>query len=195
MTQERFRPLLSAPALLSLARVPLAACFALLVDLPAAAFAVLLMAGITDVLDGWMARRLGLVSATGAVLDPITDKLFVLTVVVTLAVTDKLSVFDVLWLSTRELGELPLVVWFMLSRRARAARADHPSANLPGKLATLLQFIAIGWALFHGPHLALWIALVAGAGVVAAFSYWRRALKNVRHRGARGGAPGRAGKD
>lgn len=177
VTQDRLRPLLSAPGLLSLSRIPLAACFALLVEVPAAAFAVLLIAGITDVLDGWLARRLGIVSPTGAVLDPITDKLFVLTVVVTLVVTDKLSVVDVLWLSTRELGELPLVVWFVLNRRARAARADHPSANLPGKLATLLQFVAIGWALFHGPHLGLWIGLVASAGVVAAVSYWRRALR------------------
>lgn len=180
VTRERLHPLLSAPALLSLSRIPLAICFTLLVDVPGAALTVLFTAGLTDVLDGWLARRLGLVSATGAVLDPITDKLFVLTVVVTLVATDKLSLLDVLWLSTRELGELPLVVWFVLNRRARAARADHPSANLPGKLATLLQFVAIGWSLFDGPRLDLWLGLVAGAGVVAAFSYWRRALRSVR---------------
>jgi len=79
-------------------------------------------------------------------------------------------------LSTREIGELPLVVWFALSPRARGARAEYPTANLPGKIATLLQFATVGWALFRAPHLDRWIAATAVAGVFAAISYWRRAL-------------------
>lgn len=173
------RALTNAPALLSLSRIPLAGCFYLLVAVPAAAFAVLIIAGVTDVLDGWLARRRGLVSAAGAVLDPITDKLFVLTVAVTMVAADKLSLLDILWLSMRELGELPLVLWFVLEPRARAARAEHPGANLPGKLATVLQFLAVGWALFQWPGLGLWLGVTACAGVLAAVSYWRRALRSV----------------
>ena len=40
--------------------------------------------GLTDLLDGWYARKFGQVTATGAAIDPSTDKVFVLTVVGTL---------------------------------------------------------------------------------------------------------------
>jgi CDP-diacylglycerol--glycerol-3-phosphate 3-phosphatidyltransferase/cardiolipin synthase len=147
---------------------------------PALAFAVLAFAGMSDVLDGWMARRYGLATATGAVLDPITDKLFVLTVALTLVFGGYLSVTDVLLLSVRELGELPLVAFFALSHRARKNRADHPKANVPGKLATTLQFIAVGWVLLRWPHSDRWIMATAIFGFFAALSYWRRELGSDR---------------
>jgi CDP-diacylglycerol--glycerol-3-phosphate 3-phosphatidyltransferase/cardiolipin synthase len=158
----------------------LAACFPLVVDVPLVAFAVLVLAGVSDVLDGWVARRYGLVTATGAALDPITDKLFVLTVAVTLVSSGHLSLGEVLLLSTREIGELPLVAWLSLSRRARQARTEQEMANVPGKLATLLQFLTVGWALFHQPRLDLWIGATAIAGTAAALSYWTRALRATR---------------
>ena len=174
------------PAWLSLARIPLAACFAWLVDKPFAALAVLALAGLSDVLDGWVARRYGLVTATGAVLDPITDKIFVLTVAVALVVSGHLSFGAVLLLSTREIGELPLVIWLAVSPSARAARIEQASANLQGKLATVLQFVTVGWALFRGPQLSVWLWISAAAGVVAALGYWTRAL------GTKGARPGAA---
>jgi len=173
----RPRDLLLAPAWFSWLRLPLAACFALFVNRTLVALGVLMLAGLSDVLDGWVARRYGLVTATGAALDPITDKLFVLTVAVALVASGHLSVGAVLLLSTREIGELPLVVWFAWSPSARAARAAAPSANAAGKLATVLQFGAVGWALWGQPRIDLWIAAASTAGVLAALGYWRRALR------------------
>ena len=172
-----FRDLLLAPALLSWVRLPLAACFVVFVDRPVAALAVLAAAGLSDVLDGWVARRFGLVTATGAALDPITDKLFVLTVAATLVASGHLSVTAVLLLSTREIGELPLVVWFVCSPTARSVRAAAPSANVGGKLATVLQFAAVSWALLGQPRLELCIAAASAAGALAALGYWRRTLR------------------
>ena len=71
-----------------------------------------MLVGMSDVLDGWYARHFRQVTPTGCVVDPITDKLFVLTIAITLVTTAKLSVGAVVLLSTRELGELPLVLWF-----------------------------------------------------------------------------------
>ena len=180
--QYRARDLFILPGLLSLSRIPLAVCFRLLVDRPVAAAVVLALAGLSDVLDGWIARRYRLVSATGMVLDPITDKLFVLTVAVTLVVRGHLSIGGVLLLSTREIGELPLVAWLVLSRSARSARAEQPSANIPGKFVTVLQFVAVCWAIFRGPLLGWWLAATAVAGVLAAISYWGRSLRTARYR-------------
>lgn len=134
-------------------------------------------AGISDVLDGWYARRFRQVTPTGSAIDPLTDKLFVVTVAITLVAKSKLSVGAVLLLSTREIGELPLVVWLALNDRARGARAEQPVANVPGKIATFLQFAAISAALFRAPHKDVWIAVTAIAGIFAAFAYWKRALE------------------
>lgn len=56
----------------------------------AAAVAVFLLAGITDGLDGFVARRRGQRSALGMVLDPIADKLLLTSSVVVLTILDEL---------------------------------------------------------------------------------------------------------
>ena len=180
----RARDLLLPPGLLSLARIPLAVCFPFLIGNPPAALGILLLAGLTDVLDGWVARRYGMVTATGSALDPVTDKIFVLTVAVTLVASGQLAVSAVLLLSTRELAELPLVIYFAVSPRAHGTGTPHPTANAAGKLVTILQFATVSWALFSGPGLDLWIAATALAGTLAAVSYWRRALRTQPKAGA-----------
>lgn len=165
------RDLVRVPGLLSLLRIPLAACFPFVAGEPLAALAVLAAAGITDVLDGWYARRFGQVTPTGCAIDPITDKLFVLTVACTLVARGQLSIAAVVLLSTRELGELPLVLWLALN-----PRAEHPAANLPGKVATVLQFTAVSATLLEKPSASVWVIATAVAGAYAALAYWRRAL-------------------
>ncbi len=169
------RDLLRVPSLLSLARIPLAIAFPFAPN-AASAFAILVASGVTDVLDGWWARRYGAVTATGAVVDPITDKVFVATVVVTLLVRAKLHWLMLALLGTREIGELPLVLWVAFSRSARRARAAQPSANVPGKLATALQFATVSAVLLGAPRVELWTWATAAMGVVAAIAYWRRFL-------------------
>jgi phosphatidylglycerophosphate synthase len=172
----RWRDVFLAPGLLSLARVPLAFAFPFVVERTAWALAVIVLAGVTDVLDGWCARRLGQATPTGAALDPITDKLFVLTVAITLVASGHFSLVAVLLLSTREVLELPLVVWFALSPSARGARAEKPMANALGKLATVLQFAAVFSTLLGWSITGVWIGATAVVGVFAALSYWLRAL-------------------
>ncbi|HET7542641.1 MAG TPA: CDP-alcohol phosphatidyltransferase family protein [Polyangiaceae bacterium] len=174
--EYRWQDLCLPPAWLSLSRIPLAVGFALLVDRPFAALVVLVLAGLSDVLDGWTARRFRMVTITGAALDPITDKLFVLTVALTLVVSRHLSPMAVVMLSTREIGELPLVIWLAASHGARLARAEQAMANGLGKLATALQFVAVAWALFAGQGLDAWLWATAAVGTIAALNYWRRAL-------------------
>jgi len=174
MGRYRARDLLLAPSLISFARVPLAALFPVAVDRPWLAFAVLCAAGLSDVVDGWLARSRGLATPTGAVVDPITDKLFVATVMVTLFVTGRFAPLDLVLLSTRELGEAPLVAWWAVSHHQRRRRAESPKANLPGKLATALQFLAVTVALFRVPHAAAAVWVAGAAGAVAAVVYWVR---------------------
>jgi phosphatidylglycerophosphate synthase len=173
----RLRDLLLPPALVSWVRLPLAACFPLVMDRPVPAVVVLLLAGLSDVLDGWLARRLRLATVTGAFLDPIVDKLFVLTVAASLLLSGRLSPIGLLLLGTREWVELPLAVWYASNAKARARRAQ---ANFGGKLATSLQFGSVAWLLLELPGLRFWIVATAGAGLLAGVGYWRRALRSVR---------------
>jgi cardiolipin synthase (CMP-forming) len=168
--------------------VPLAVIFPLVVERPVLAVLVLVVSGASDVVDGWLARSRNQATATGAVVDPITDKLFVASVVATLVVTDRLPLVSVPLLAARDLGELPLVLWWSLSRKQRRARAEHPAANVPGKLATALQFAVVAAALIR-PDWTYPLLIAAGVmGVVAAASYARRELARTR---ARNGEPGR----
>ncbi|MBI4951862.1 MAG: CDP-alcohol phosphatidyltransferase family protein [Myxococcales bacterium] len=177
MNRFHARDLLLVPGLLSLARVPLAVAFALTVHLPALAFTMLVLAGVTDVLDGWYARRHGQVTMMGTVIDPITDKLFVGVVVVSLVVEGSLEPVHVLLLSVREIGEVPMVLWLSVSRRARERRAAHTSANVPGKLATVLQFATVCAALWRFAYVRPLLVASAAGGALAAASYWYRALR------------------
>src|SRR5579862_6468238 len=78
------RDALLAPGLLSLARFPLALAFPLVWPRPALVAGVVALAAVTDVLDGYVARKLHQQTVTGALLDPLMDKTFVLGVAATL---------------------------------------------------------------------------------------------------------------
>lgn len=173
MTTYDARDLLRAPGLLSLCRLPLAVAFPFTCRRrsPAGAVAILAAAGLTDVLDGWVARRLGQETAAGAVLDAIMDKLFVLTVAGTLVYARKLSKREALLLAARDLGELPLVVEAALRRRARP---EQPAPNRAGKIATTMQLLAAGAVVLGLPYRRLLVAATAACGAVAAYSYWTR---------------------
>ena len=173
MGEYRAKDLVLVPGLLSLARLPLSAVFVLTLGRPFVAFGVLVLAGITDVLDGWYARTRNQTTATGAVVDAITDKVFVACVVVSLVATHHMSVAESLLLGTREVGELPLVLRLAFSKKARRARTER-KANLPGKLATMLQFLAVTAVLFGVPRYDALLWLTAGAGAVAALTYCLR---------------------
>jgi cardiolipin synthase len=83
--------LVTIPNLLSVVRIVLLPVFLWLVLGPEAdvlALLVLVVSGITDYLDGKLARSLGQTSKIGAILDPVADRLYILAVVVGLALRD-----------------------------------------------------------------------------------------------------------
>ncbi len=176
MGRYRARDLLGGPTLLSLVRVPLGVGFFVVVDRPPLALAVIAISGITDVVDGRWARSSNQVTATGAAIDPLTDKWFVGCVIVALLAAHKLSWLALAALATRELGELPLVLWMLVSRTARRSRVETPMANVPGKVVTILQFVAVTAALFASRFTVPLLWVTAVAGIIAALEYWRRAL-------------------
>jgi CDP-diacylglycerol--glycerol-3-phosphate 3-phosphatidyltransferase/cardiolipin synthase len=176
------------PNLLSLARLPLAALFPLVASSPVGAVIVLLCAGVTDVLDGWAARRWGMTTVTGAILDPISDKLFAIAVLATLITHATLPLWALAPLLAREIIEAPLVIWIASSRQVRRRRATRARANVPGKLATAVQYAAVLSAIAWPDGLRALVVAAGVTGLAAGVGYWARELSS---RPAPPGAPGR----
>jgi CDP-diacylglycerol--glycerol-3-phosphate 3-phosphatidyltransferase/cardiolipin synthase len=173
----RLRDALLPPGLLSLARFPLALAFPLAWPKPALAAGVVVAAAVTDVLDGFVARKLHQETETGALLDPLMDKTFVLGVAATLIAARVVTPVEAVLLASREVVELPLVAYVMANRVPGDRRA-----NVAGKLTTVLQFVAVGAVLVHVPPplRATAIAATAIAGAVAGVTYWARALHDAK---------------
>ncbi len=167
------------PGLLSLSRLPLALMVPFVWSRPPLAVGVLGLAALTDVLDGFVARKLNQVTDTGAVLDPIMDKTFVLAVTATMIAARIVTPTEAALLATREIVELPLlayVVGFHVDGDRRA--------NLAGKITTVLQFLAVGAILVHARRREFIVGATAVAGMVAGATYWARALAQARRRSA-----------
>lgn len=138
---------------------------------------IFLLAALTDLFDGFLARRLGSITRTGIFLDPVADKLLMSAAFVSLV----------------ELGLAPAwMVVVILGREFAISGLRHVAqeqgviipANLWGKLKTLSQIVAVSlcimshqlgrWA--HLSRLALWVALLMTVASLVSYlkSYWPR---------------------
>lgn len=179
MAEYRIDDLVLLPNLISGARVPLAVAFPLSAGNAPLALGVLGAAGLTDVLDGWAARKLGQSTPMGALVDGVADKIFAASVLGTLVATGMLSPAAALLLATRELGELPLAFRLATSKRARHTDVDR-KANRLGKLATALEFATVLAVIAKAPGRRALLAATAVCGAAAAAGYWAREINAVR---------------
>jgi cardiolipin synthase len=188
------KELLLPPNVMSILRLPLAALFPFVAHARAPAMAVLSAAGLTDILDGWLARENGQCTATGAVLDPIADKVFALSVVATLVARGKLPRWGIPALLAREILEAPLLFW-VLREAQLGDREQVPEvrSNIPGKMATVAQFAAVMAAIELPAALPAALVIAAATGTVAGVAYLRREIAKRSKRGpASGGGEGSA---
>ena len=172
--------LLTIPNLLSLLRLALVPVFAvtLLDGRLLGALVWLLLAGTTDLVDGWWARRWRQQSRLGAVLDPVADKALVLTATLLLWRQGRVAAWFPLAFLVRDAGQL--VWWATAGRRGAAVQP----ASL-GKLATLLGLSTVALALLLPPGHRVtsqlsWLAVLCVAG--SAVQYCARWKQSPRPR-------------
>lgn len=154
---------LSLPNALTLARVAAVPALVAAFYLPApashwASLAIFVLAGITDWLDGFLARRWNQGSDFGRVLDPIADKLLVAAALVMLAAFARLSLAGLV-AAILILGRELLVSGL---REFLAGRLSLPVTAL-AKWKTATQMVALG-TLLIAPALASWGAWVQWLG-------------------------------
>jgi CDP-diacylglycerol--glycerol-3-phosphate 3-phosphatidyltransferase len=97
---------------------------------------VFTLAALTDVLDGYLARKLGVVSVLGKLLDPLADKLIVMASLVWMVPMGRMPAWVVVVLVGRELSVTGL-------RSVAASEGVIISAGAEGKTKTALQMIGI----------------------------------------------------
>ncbi len=118
---------------LRLALVPPVA-WAILTGRYALALALLLIAAVSDALDGYLARRFGWITVLGQVLDPAADKLLLVTVFVTLAMQQHLPA----WLCVAAVARDAVIAGGAVAYR-RVAASWGAGATGVSKLNTALQ--------------------------------------------------------
>ncbi|MGI6084453.1 MAG: CDP-diacylglycerol--glycerol-3-phosphate 3-phosphatidyltransferase [Acetivibrionales bacterium] len=101
-----------------------------------AAAAVFVLASITDMVDGNIARKYNMITELGKFLDPIADKLLVTSALIALIKTDNLSVWAVFIIIAREF----IITGF---RVVAAGRGVVIAADKWGKIKTIVQIAAI----------------------------------------------------
>jgi CDP-diacylglycerol--glycerol-3-phosphate 3-phosphatidyltransferase len=178
-TREVRAPLAQLPNALTLSRLVLIPVFvALMVDAGDAhswpAGIVFGVAGITDQVDGFLARAWRVESRFGKIADPLADRLMIDAAVILLVAYGRLPWAGLVVIAARDL--LLLAGWRIL-----APRGIDLDVNVLGKAATWLLYAAVFFRIVTHDHTAwpLWLFWIGLAGaVVAAMFYvadaWKR---------------------
>ena len=148
------------------------------------AFGVFAVAGLSDAVDGYLAKRFGFSTRFGRILDPIADKALMLAAFVMLAILGEVP----LWLAVIVIGRDALIVARTLRRRRRPG-ADPRSA--PDARQALHRFagalcrhhlasLAFGFAARRiAPYDAYALAVIALASTLDYLGIWLKAMRVV----------------
>lgn len=177
---------INLPNVLTLVRILLIPVFVMLLIDPTperalSAAIVFVVAAVTDLLDGYVARKTGQITKLGRLLDPIADKLLVLSALILLVQVDRVSALVAILIIAREVAVTGL-------RAIAASEGLIMSAEVTGKYKMALQVIAIVLLVLEGTvvetignlHLAgivtLYLSLILGyvSGAQYVWSFWRQ---------------------
>ena len=163
----------AVPNLISLSRVALAAAFVVARDTDTRLLLVG-CAAVTDVLDGWLARRANWATRFGALVDPFADRVFALVAVSTFLFRGELSTLGYFVMISRD---LMTAVGFLVARMVSWLRPVQFKARVSGKLVTVFQ-LATFVVLLRVPEWVtpcLWAVGAASVYSIVDYTYalWR----------------------
>lgn len=179
---------INLPNFLTLVRICLIPVFVVVFLVPTQdrsllAAVIFTVAAVTDLLDGYIARRTGQVTKLGKLLDPIADKLLVLSALILLVNIDRVTALVALLIIARELAVTGI-------RAIAAGERFIIAAESTGKYKMALQVVAIVLLILEGTDLAefgnlhlagtatLYLSLVLGyiSGGQYVWSFWKQVV-------------------
>ena len=176
---------LNLPNLLALLRIALAPLMLwLLVDRDSSIFSswhpswldyfaglIFVIASVTDFFDGFIARSWNQMTKLGGILDPLADKMLMLSGFLGLMVINRASAWAVFLILSRE--------FFITGLRVVAvAEGKDVASTMAGKIKTVIQMIAIGFLIMNWPFATelLWLAVILT--IYYGYEYTRDYFKN-----------------
>ncbi len=141
------------------------------------AWCMFFVVGMTDVLDGRIARKRNQISSFGTLVDPIADKAFIATALIGLSILEKMPWWVTIVILAREIG-VTLLRFAVIKRGIIAASKG-------GKIKSLLQNFSVGFyilplpeSLFLPRDILLGIAIVLT--ITSGYQYLRDVIKSGR---------------
>src|SRR3954470_1672652 len=163
----------SIPNIVSLSRVALAVAFVADHD-PNARIFIVLAAAVTDMLDGWLARKAGVTSRFGALVDPFADRVFALVAVATFVYEGSMTTLQYFIMIFRD---LMTAVGFLVAKSVSWLKPVEFRARWSGKAVTALQMVTFAAVLKFPRSVSPLIWAVGALSVYSVIDYtwalWR----------------------
>ncbi len=169
-------PLAQLPNALTLARLVLVPIFVVVLAAAEGGYSwpagvIFLVAGITDQVDGFLARRWRVESRFGAIVDPLADRLMIDAAVIVLTVDHRLPWAALAIIAARD-GLL------LIGGKMLVDRGIEIEVNVIGKAATWILYLATGCAMVTR-HSTDWPVELFWAGLALALIAWAAYLRTA----------------
>lgn len=186
MTPPSKEDIFSLPNLLSLVRVGSIPILVAMIHIDGMAWCwaaglVFFVAGLTDLADGWLARRMKKVSVLGQYLDPVADKLLIASLLIALVGEGRVPAWMAIIVICREIAVTGM-------RALAAIKGFAVPSDMWGKWKTAVQMLALLLLVMHhpvggfDPHywgmISLWgaVAITAWSGLGYFIQFQRRLI-------------------
>ena len=168
---KKYPVILNAPNILTLFRF---ACVGLLIwafirGASLLALVFYIVAGISDVLDGYIARKYGLITPAGKLLDPLADKLMLVTVLICLFVRRYITVGILIIVLVKE-AMMVAGAWLLLNKKDVVVQS-----NVFGKITAMFFFCSLVLTFFHdrvAPVDSIMIYIATALSIISLLQYW-----------------------
>src|SRR3954466_3063752 len=157
----------SIPNIVSLSRVALAVAFVADHD-PNARIFIVLAAAVTDMLDGWLARKAGVTSRFGALVDPFADRVFALVAVATFVYEGSMTTLPNFIMIFRD---LMTAVGFLVAKSVSWLKPVEFRARWSGKAVTALQMVTFVAVLKFPDYVSSLIWVVGALSLFSVIDY------------------------
>lgn len=141
---------------------------------------IFLLVAVTDTLDGYLARRRGMVTTLGTFLDPLADKLLIVAALIALIPARGIPAWIVIVIIGREISVTGL-------RGIAVSQGIVISASTLGKYKTFFEVASVSFLIFSGDSspmimrqvgmALLWVA--TGLAVISGVYYFKKFLKSI----------------
>lgn len=142
------------------------------------ALIIFILAGITDFLDGYLARKYRWVSSFGTVFDPLADKLMLLVALTALTLDHYIPFWVLVVMGIKESFMIGAGLYLYLRKEQKII-----PANMFGKLATIIFSLAIVWIILtpENAWLQYLIVVAVACKLIAFTSYVTLHLKQKKY--------------